>query len=75
MEEPTWLRRFAAVKAFAVEPGAQAVAAFDSKVIACQRLAGVVALPLHGDALGSLSDLIVFRTMPVASALVLAAGG
>src|SRR5580693_5488974 len=56
MQEPARLRGFAAVQAFAVEPGAQAVAAFDAEVIARQRLAGFVAPPLHGDALGALGE-------------------
>src|SRR5258708_20775126 len=56
VEEPARLRGFAAVEAFAVEPGAQAIAAFDAEVIARQRLACFVAPPLHGDALGAFRD-------------------
>src|SRR5918994_2525036 len=52
VQEPARVLHLAAKQTFAVEPDARAGAALDAEIIACERAAGFVAPPLHGDALG-----------------------
>src|ERR1700674_2656672 len=66
MQEPARRSGFAVIKALAVEPGPQALAAFDAEIIARQGMARGVAPPLHGDAFGAFRDCDFVQHAPPA---------
>src|ERR1700730_9315372 len=66
MQEPARRSGFAVIKALAVEPGPQALAAFDAEIIARRGMARGVAPPLHGDAFGAFRDCDFVQHAPPA---------